>query len=58
MSTLWLADPAPRRGALETDARADVAVVGGGIAGVATAYFLARRGASVVLLEREHLGVG
>ena len=58
MSTLWLADPAPRRAALAGEARADVAVVGGGIAGVATAYFLARRGARVVLVERAQLGAG
>lgn len=36
----------------------DVAVVGGGIAGTSVAYFLARDGASVVVLEREStLGV-
>lgn len=34
---------------------ADVLVVGGGFAGAATAYFLARRGARVVLLEQEDL---
>ncbi len=32
--------------------RSDVVVVGGGIVGCATAYWLARRGARVVLLER------
>ena len=58
MSTLWLADPAPARPALPGDTGADVAVIGGGIAGVATAYFLARRGASVVVLERASLGSG
>ncbi|MGB7981714.1 MAG: FAD-binding oxidoreductase [Candidatus Nanopelagicales bacterium] len=35
------------------ETRADAIVVGGGIAGAAAAYFLARAGASVVLLERE-----
>ncbi len=33
-------------------ARADVVVVGGGIIGVAAAYFLARKGRSVVLVEK------
>lgn len=41
---------------VETDrglpARADVVVVGGGIVGVSTAYFLAERGISVVLCEK------
>ncbi len=32
--------------------RADVAIVGGGIIGVMTAYFLARKGQKVVLLEK------
>jgi len=36
--------------------RCDVAVIGGGIVGVATAYELARRGVSVVLLEKGVIG--
>ena len=35
-----------------------VVVVGGGIVGCATAYFSAREGLDVTLLEREHLGFG
>ena len=34
----------------------DVAVIGGGITGCATAYYLARAGASVVLIERAEVG--
>jgi len=37
---------------------ADVAVIGGGIVGTATAAFLAEAGASVVLYEREALAAG
>lgn len=35
-----------------------IAVVGGGIVGVAAAYFLAKRGCSVALVERETIGSG
>jgi len=37
-------------------ARADVVVVGGGIAGVATALFLARKGISVAVCEKGEIG--
>jgi gamma-glutamylputrescine oxidase len=51
VGSVWLeGTPAPRA-ALAGAVRADVAVVGAGIAGVATAYAFARQGASVVLLE-------
>ncbi|NUR76874.1 MAG: FAD-binding oxidoreductase [Thermoleophilia bacterium] len=36
-------------------AETDVAIVGGGLAGTATAYYLAREGVDVVLLERSEL---
>jgi glycine/D-amino acid oxidase-like deaminating enzyme/nitrite reductase/ring-hydroxylating ferredoxin subunit len=45
-------------GPLMTDARADVCVVGAGIAGVTTAYLLAREGLSVVLLDDGRPGCG
>lgn len=37
-------------------ARADVVVIGGGIAGVMTAFFLARKGISVALCEKGEIG--
>ncbi|OQY99891.1 MAG: hypothetical protein B6D41_00530, partial [Chloroflexi bacterium UTCFX4] len=37
---------------------ADVIIVGGGIIGCATAYYLAKRGADVILLERAGIGAG
>jgi glycine/D-amino acid oxidase-like deaminating enzyme len=49
--SLWLEGAQREYSPLERDASADVAIVGGGIAGVCTAYFLAREGAKVVLLE-------
>jgi glycerol-3-phosphate dehydrogenase len=36
--------------------RCDVAVIGGGIVGVSTAYELARRGVQVALLEKGAIG--
>ena len=58
MTSLWLqqapsfAAPANRR----MPARTDVAIVGGGIAGVATALHLAEAGIAAVLLEQRHIG--
>jgi len=43
---------------LDADARADVCVVGAGIAGLTTAYLLAREGRSVVLLDDGRPGAG
>ncbi|MCC6846896.1 MAG: FAD-dependent oxidoreductase [Deltaproteobacteria bacterium] len=52
-------DAGPERApALEGDARADVAVVGGGLTGLSTALALRRRGSDVVVLEREFCGFG
>jgi gamma-glutamylputrescine oxidase len=48
----------PARAPLAGDARADVVVVGGGIAGVSTALHLAKRGYSVALLEARFVGYG
>ncbi len=43
---------------LDSDSDADVVVIGGGIAGLTTAYLLAKEGRSVVLLEDGDLGSG
>ena len=52
------ANPAPSRPPLTGDLEADVCVVGGGIAGCATALFLAERGYKVVLLEGNRIAFG
>ena len=44
--------------ALEGDIRADVAIIGGGFTGVATALELAERGFSVALVEANRIGWG
>ena len=46
------------RPSLEANSTADVVVVGGGIAGLSTAYFLAKQGKSVVVLDDGPLGGG
>ncbi len=52
------ANPSPTRAPLEGDVRADVCVVGGGIAGCSAALDLAARGYKVVLLEARRIGWG
>ena len=50
--SLWLdGEVSPHYPPLAGDVTADVAVVGAGVAGIATAYFLASAGAKVVVLE-------
>ena len=44
--------------AIDLPRSADVAIIGGGLMGVATSYWLARKGISVVLLERKAIGWG
>ena len=39
-----------------TDHQADVLIIGGGIVGCSAAYYLAKRGASVILLEKNGIG--
>jgi gamma-glutamylputrescine oxidase len=49
---------APARAALRGDLQADIAVVGGGIAGCSAALHLAQRGYRVALLEGRNVGYG
>lgn len=58
-TTLWHADVDLRvRPPLTDDGRADVCVVGAGIAGMMTAYLLAREGRHVVVLDDGPIGGG
>lgn len=54
----YLEAPPAREPGLAGDARADVAIVGGGLTGLSTALALKRQGADVVVLEREFCGFG
>src|SRR5262245_58395075 len=57
--SVWIATTAtPRFSPLASDLRADVCVVGAGIAGMTTAYLLTRRGGSVVVLDDGPVGCG
>lgn len=57
--SFWLDGPAPPpRPPLSGDIKVDVAVVGAGIAGLATAYALAREGVGVAVLERDRIAGG
>ena len=48
----------PRTTPLDADARADVCIVGAGIAGLTSAYLLLREGKKVIVLERGEIGGG
>lgn len=47
--------PATHMSQLTEDHEADVAIIGGGIAGLTSAYLLAKAGKRVVVLERDHI---
>jgi glycine/D-amino acid oxidase-like deaminating enzyme/nitrite reductase/ring-hydroxylating ferredoxin subunit len=58
-TSIWIATAQPtKRGPLSQHTRADVCVVGAGIAGLTTAYLLAQDGHSVVLIDDGRPGCG
>ncbi len=57
--SLWMSTAqVPAQTPLNADTQADVCVVGAGIAGLTTAYLLAREGKSVAVLESRWIGSG
>ncbi len=57
--SVWMATAeTPAAKALDVDTQADVVIVGAGIAGMTTAYLLAREGRSVVVLDDGPIGGG
>jgi glycine/D-amino acid oxidase-like deaminating enzyme len=58
MRSIWTDVIIPERPRLTSDIETDVAVIGGGMAGILIAYQLARRGIDVAVLEAERVGSG
>ena len=54
----WIEPPTDLRPPVEGEVRCEVAVVGGGVGGMATALRLAERGRDVVLVEADFCGYG
>ncbi len=58
-TSLWMATTAvPNQSTLGEDIHADVCIVGAGIAGITTAYLLAKQGKSVIVLDDGAIGGG
>ncbi|MDP4132638.1 MAG: FAD-dependent oxidoreductase [Bacillota bacterium] len=59
MSSIWeISTNLPEQKSLTKDIEADVAVIGGGLAGLLTAYKLKKRGINAVVLEAEKVACG
>lgn len=59
MSSIWRENiEIPKREPLNSDIETEVAVIGGGLAGILTAYFLQKQGKKVVVLEAKNIGSG
>jgi glycine/D-amino acid oxidase-like deaminating enzyme/nitrite reductase/ring-hydroxylating ferredoxin subunit len=56
--SLWQQSEKPLFTALAQNIKVDTCVIGAGIAGLTTAYLLAKEGQSVAVLDRERLGLG
>ena len=54
----WMTFHIPERAALSGPARADVCVIGAGIAGMTTAYLLTQKGKSVIVIDGGPIGGG
>lgn len=55
---MWMQESLPTFPLLQEDISPEVAIIGAGIAGLTTGYFLAKAGKNVVILEKESIGCG
>ena len=55
MKSVWQETELPEFPSLEGDIKTDVLIIGGGMAGVLTAYFLHRKGVKYVLVEKDRI---
>lgn len=55
MKSVWQETALPRFPRLDGDVRTDVLIIGGGIAGILTAYFLHRSGIPYILVEKNRI---
>lgn len=59
MQSIWKENGAlPKREPLQGERKVDIAVIGGGMTGILTAYFLMKKGAKVLVLEQDRVGMG
>lgn len=55
MKSVWQETPMPQFPQLKGDTKTDVLIIGGGIAGLLTAYFLHQNGVKYILVEKERI---
>ena len=55
MKSVWQETPLPQFPELNGDKKTDVLIVGGGIAGILTAYFLQKNGVPYILVEKNRI---
>lgn len=58
MNSIWSNIDIPTRAPLPGDRRCQAAVIGGGMAGILTAYHLQKQGRQVIVLEADRIGSG
>lgn len=60
MNSLWIDELGEinSSGELENDTNADVCIIGAGISGITTAYYLTKKGFKTVVIERNEIGHG